>query len=150
MPDYRSIMKKIEQGAPPDRHYYWSCYKTVPNETIARCDLRKMDGWEFVNPKDPEFAKRFGKEVSNSRFTPGRIRLNAENRIVIGDLVLMETNDENYNRRRQESIDNANLPMKRLGEGGHVPSQYLSEKPTLETKRDDTPTRSHTPAVASQ
>lgn len=150
MPDYRSLMKKIEMGAPPDRRYYWSRYKLFPNETMAPCDMRRMDGWAPVDPKEERFSSRFGKDLKGDKFTPGQIRLDASDRVVIGDLVLMETTLENAKRRRDENHARANDPMKRLADGGHIPPQHLSiERPVVfETKPDDAPTRSHTPVVA--
>ena len=152
MPEYRTLLKRITNGAPPNRRYYFARYKLFRDETMAPCEMRRMDGWRMVDPKDPLFAERFGKELKGDDFTPGKIRLDASNRVIIGDLVLMETSIENYKRRRQESIDNANLPLKRLAEGGHIPDKHVARErpPILETKLDDMPTRSHTPAASDQ
>ena len=115
-------LQNITKLAPADRRFYWARAKQVRGETTPPpCEGREEDGWEYVSGKElheicPDLGLLGGK--THKRFTPVGARIRADGAIVArGDLVLMQTSQENYMRRMRENSELANGPVKDLAEG---------------------------------
>ena len=91
MPNYMRLMRSIKE--PPNRHYHWARY-----DDPKVIQARKLDGYDFVTGK--EVMETTNEKVKKKeRFQPGNVFVSEEGLVRLGDMVLMQTTKENWNRR---------------------------------------------------